>query len=156
MSGGFTVDLSELVALGQNIRDFGENVKDQVAMAGVAAGAKELYDEARALAPVSEAAHIFYGRNSKQTGVTYRFLPGNLRAAIYRVYSPEKSGPSRKEYRISWNSRKAPYGHMVEFGTIRVPAHSFLGASLSALPRAYQAAKLEMGAKLLTILRATP
>ncbi|MFS2007970.1 hypothetical protein ACEN9F_30620 [Duganella sp. CT11-25] len=153
MSGGFTVDLSQLVTLRQDIRDFGVAVKEEVAMSGVAAGAKVLYDHARMLAPVSEEAHIFYGRNSKRTGVTYTFLPGNLRASIYRVYSPEKSGDDRKEYRISWNHIKAPYGHMVEFGTVNAPAHSFLGASLSVLPQAYQTAKIEMGAKLLTLQR---
>ncbi len=156
MSGGFTVDLSQLAGLRQDIREFGENVKDQVAMAGVAAGAKVLYEEARTLAPVSEKAHRFYGRASKRNGVTYLFQPGNLRAAIYRVYSAEKSTDSRKEYRISWNARKAPYGHMVEFGTINVPAHSFLGAALSFLPQAYQEAKIAMGAKLIAVMRATP
>ncbi len=150
---GFTVDLSQLTALRQSIRDFGDAVKEEVALAGVAAGAKELYDQARMLAPISEEAHIFYGRNSKRTGVTYKFEPGNLRAAIYRVYSPEKSGPDRKEYRISWNHIKAPYGHMVEFGTEHGPAHSFLGASLSVLPQAYAAARVEMGAKLIMLQR---
>jgi hypothetical protein len=149
----FTVDLSQLVVLRQQIRDFGDAVKEEVALAGVAAGAKELYDQARMLAPVSEETHIFYGRNSKRTGVTYTFQPGNLRAAIYRVYSPERSGPDRKEYRISWNHFKAPYGHMVEFGTEYVPAHSFLGASLSALPQAFAAAKVEMGVKLISLQR---
>jgi HK97 gp10 family phage protein len=149
----FTVDLSGLAALGQNIRDFGEDVKDQVAMAGAAAAAKVMYDEARILAPESEKAHIFYGRNSKRTGVTYLFQPGNLRAAIYRAYSPEKSGPSRKEYRISWNHIKAPYGHMVEFGTSDAPAHPFLGPALSVTPQAFTAAKVEMGAKLITLQR---
>lgn len=154
MSGGFTVDLSQLAGLRRDIREFGDTVKDQVAMAGVAAGAKVLYEEARALAPVSEERHTFYGRASKRTGVTYTFQPGNLRAAIYRAYSPEKSGDSRKEYRISWNARKAPYGHMVEFGTARAPAHPFLGPALSFLPQAYQEAKLAMGAQLVTIIRA--
>lgn len=156
MSGGFTVDLSELAGLRRDIREFGDTVKDQVAMAGAAAGAKVLYEEARELAPISEKAHRFYGRASKRNGVTYVFRPGNLRAAIYRAYSAEKSGDSRKEYRISWNSRKAPYGHMVEFGTSRAPAYPFLGPALSFLPQAYQEAKIAMGAKLITIMRAAP
>jgi HK97 gp10 family phage protein len=147
----FTVDLSQLVVLQRDIRSFGEAVKDEVAMAGVAAGAKVIYDEARARAPVSEEVHIFYGRDSLRTGVTYTFAPGNLRDSIYRAYSPERSGPVRKEYSISWNHTQAPYGYMVEFGTSNASASPFLGPSLSMLPEAYTSAKVAMGAQLMTI-----
>lgn len=148
---GFSVDLSQLAGLRRDIREWGSDVKNEVAMAGAASGARVLYNQARLNAPVSDKAHTFYGRASKRTGVTYTFAPGNLRDSIYRVFSPEKSGPNRKEYRISWNSRKAPYGHMVEFGTSKAAPHSFLGAALSSLPEAYQSAKVAMGAQLITI-----
>lgn len=148
-----TVDLSQLSGLRGQVRDWGDQVKDQVAMAGAAAGARVLYDEARTFAPMSEKAHYFYGRSSRKTGVKYLFQPGNLREAIYRKFSPEKSGPTLKTYRISWNHIKAPYGHMVEFGTSRAPAHPFLGAALAFLPSAFAAAKVEMGAQLVTIGR---
>jgi HK97 gp10 family phage protein len=153
VSRGFNVDLSQIAGLQRDIREWGENVKDEVAMAGVAAGARVLYHEAQANAPVSDEAHTFYGRASVRTGVTYTFAPGNLRNSIYRKFSPEYSGPSRKEYRISWNHLKAPYGHMVEFGTSRAAPHSFIGAALSALPEAYTSAKVAMGAQLVTIQR---
>lgn len=149
----FSVDLSGLAGLRRDIREWGEDVKDQVAMSGAAAGAKVLYNMARVLAPVSDKVHTFYGRSSRRTGVTYTFAPGNLRNSIYRVYSPEYSGPTRKEYRISWNHFKAPYGHMVEFGTSRAAPHSFLGAALSSLPEAYLSAKIAMGAQLLQLQR---
>jgi HK97 gp10 family phage protein len=153
MSSGFTVDLSQLDGLRRDIREWGDDVKDQVAMAGAAGGARVLYNEAKARAPVSDEVHTFYGRASKRTGVTYTFRPGNLRDSIYRKFSPEYSSPTRKEYRISWNHFKAPYGHMVEFGTSKAEPHSFLGAALSALPEALVSAKLAMGAQLIQIQR---
>lgn len=149
----FTVDLSQFANLSSQLRDFAAGLHEQVALDGVAAMAQVVYTQARLLAPISEQAHIFYGRDSKRTGVTYKFQPGNLRAAIYRAYSPERSGTTRKEYRISWSHRKAPYGHMVELGTSTAPAHPFLGPSLSVLPEAYAAAKVEMGASLLALQR---
>lgn len=41
---------------------------------------------------------------------------GNLNSAIYWVKSPEESTPVSKVYKISWNKRKAPHGHLIEFG----------------------------------------
>lgn len=41
---------------------------------------------------------------------------GRLRNAIYQVYSEDQSGPGRATYHISWNHRKAPHGHLIEFG----------------------------------------
>lgn len=149
----FTVDLSELVALRTQLQDFATDVHEVVALRGVAGMAKEIYDEARFYAPISEKAHFFYGRNSVRTGVKYLFQPGNLRAAIYRAFSPERSGATHKEYRVSWNHLKAPYGHMVEFGTSRAPAFPFLGRALTSLPAAIAAGKLEMSVALLEITR---
>ncbi|MES2349151.1 MAG: hypothetical protein V4641_16440 [Pseudomonadota bacterium] len=148
---GFNVDLSELAGLVASVRKFGAVVQDEVAMAGVAAGARVLYVRAKTLAPMSDKVHTFYGRNSKKSGVTYTFAPGNLRNAIFRAFQPEKSGPTNKSYRISWNHIKAPYGHMVEFGTSKASAHSFIGASLSELPEAYRYAKIAMADQLLEI-----
>jgi HK97 gp10 family phage protein len=145
----FSVDLSGLKALSAQLEAFGDFVKGDVAMEGAAAFAKVVYDEARIRAPISEAAHIFYGRNSTKNGVVYRFEPGSLRAAIYRKYSEEKSTGTLKAYRISWNQKKAPYGHMVELGTLHAPAHSFLGAAFYARQQDGSVAALAaMAAKL--------
>ena len=51
---------------------------------------------------------------------------GNLSSSIYWAYSPERSTEGKKTYRISWNTKKAPHGHLVEFGTSRAPAHPFV------------------------------
>lgn len=44
---------------------------------------------------------------------------GNLRKSIYQVFSRDNSGPVRAEYHISWNNKKAPHGHLVEFGHVQ-------------------------------------
>lgn len=101
------------------------------------AGAEELYFEARLRCPVSEHAHVFYGKNSKASGVTYRFSPGNLRDSLYQAFSKDNSaargkGYDRATYHVAWNHQKAPYGFMVEFGTPRAPAHPFLRPAYDA------------------------
>ncbi len=92
-------------ALGRQLDQFAKNIREEVAFSGVAAMARVLQDEARAQVPV---------------------MTGQLRAAIYRVYSPEQSDENLKTYRISWNRRKAPHGHLIEFGTSRAPAQPFM------------------------------
>jgi hypothetical protein len=61
------------------------------------AGAQVLYDEARRLA----------GANRRT---------GNLQAGVYQVFSKSSSGRDHAVYHISWNAKKAPHGHLVEFG----------------------------------------
>jgi hypothetical protein len=62
------------------------------------AGAQVLYDEVK----------LNVGRIKKKTG--------NLDASIYQVYSTDNSTHAKATYHISWNARKAPHGHLVEYG----------------------------------------
>jgi HK97 gp10 family phage protein len=59
------------------------------------AGGEVLRDEAKLLAPVKD---------------------GVLKDAIYLAYKDALSGESRQVYSVSWNHRKAPHGHLIEFG----------------------------------------
>lgn len=86
------------------------------------AGAQIIYDRAKLLVPVSKAAHKFYGSHA----VYGPYNPGTLRDAIYQVFSKDNSFSDVSTYHISWNANKAPYGGMVEFGTSKAPAHSFV------------------------------
>jgi hypothetical protein len=43
-------------------------------------------------------------------------VTGNLARSVYQVYSVNNSGEGRATYHVSWNTRKAPHGHLVEFG----------------------------------------
>lgn len=127
---------------------FAKDIREQVLFSGVAAMAKVIYDEARAKAPVSTEGHWFHGTSFKINGTKYWFEPGSLKAAIYRVYSPEKSNDESKLYRISWNEKKAPYGFMVEFGTSRAPAHPFMRPAFDRVNDAIQAGKARMAERI--------
>jgi len=61
---------------------------------GVAAG-QAVRDEAKARAPVED---------------------GTLRDSIYLAYRNGESTESLVVYQVSWNSKKAPHGHLLEFG----------------------------------------
>lgn len=65
------------------------------------AGAQVLYDEVK--------------RNVARIGTK----TGNLASAIYQAFSADNSGKGRATYHISWNAKKAPHGHLVEYGHIQ-------------------------------------
>ena len=118
------------------------------------AGANTLYFEALLRCPVSAEEHVFYGKDSKRTGVTWTFQPGNLRNAIYQAFSKDQSieapdGYQKATYHVSWNHQDAPYGFMVEFGTSRASAHPFLRPAYDSAARdALDDARIEFGKRL--------
>lgn len=75
---------------------------------GVAMGT-EVRDEARVRAPVLQPG------NKGTDGQT----PGELRDSIYLAYDDKRQALSRGtsyRYVVSWNSKRAPHGHLLEFG----------------------------------------
>lgn len=44
---------------------------------------------------------------------------GKLAGSIYQAYSKRESTPGHAVYHVSWNARKAPHGHLVEFGHLQ-------------------------------------
>lgn len=116
-----------------------EIVKASEASVRVAAqaGAQVLYDETRLRAPVAKRAYT--NKRGK------RIVPGALKASIYQVYSKDNSTEQRATYHVSWNAKKAPHGHLVEFGTSRAPAHPFLRPAFDARQAdALQASRVAM------------
>lgn len=97
--------------------------QDQVRPAAQA-GAQVLYDEVKVRVPVSKKTRKL------KSGRTV--APGALRDSIYQVYSKDNSQAERATYHVSWNYKKAPHGHLVEFGTSRSPAHPFLRPAYDA------------------------
>lgn len=91
------LDLNGLDAL---IDELGENAREAIRPASQAA-AQVLYDEVKANAE----------RIKKKSG--------NLASSIYQVYSTMLSGPSNAVYHVSWNSKKAPHGGLVEYGHLQ-------------------------------------
>lgn len=91
------VDLGSLDAL---LSDKREKVESAVRPAAQA-GAQVIYDAVKA-----NVAAI----GSKS---------GNLNKSIYQVFSEGNSRPGKATYHVSWNAKKAPHGHLVEFGHIQ-------------------------------------
>lgn len=80
----------------------------------------EMGDEAEEAArPAAQAAaQVLYDEVVRNVGA----IPtktGKLRQAIYQAFSEANSGPGHATYHVSWNVRKAPHGHLVEFGHIQ-------------------------------------
>lgn len=97
MSKMFSVDLSSLNSL---IEDLGERA-DEAARPAAQAAAQVIYDEAK--------------RRVNAIGKK----TGNLASSIYQAYSKNNSGPGHATYHVSWNAKKAPHGHLVEYGHLQ-------------------------------------
>jgi HK97 gp10 family phage protein len=117
------VDLAEISAALDGITASADKHVREAAQAG----AEHLYFEARLRVPESEKEHWFHGTNKR-----YLFQPGTLRNSLYQVYSKDHSGKSVATYHVAWNHKKCPYGFMVEYGTVRAPAHPFLRPAYDA------------------------
>ena len=105
----------------------GDGIKDQVRPAAQA-GAQVLYDEVLLRVPVSKKT-----RKTKRGEV---IPPGTLKGSVYQAFSADNSNEGRATYHISWNAKKAPHGHLVEYGTSRAPAHPFLRPAYDAKQKA--------------------
>lgn len=73
----------------------GGELRVKLARSMAVAGGEVLRDEAKLLAPVEE---------------------GVLRDAIYLAFKDAKSNEQQVVYSVTWNSKKAPHGHLIEFG----------------------------------------
>lgn len=92
MSVKATTDLSSVFAGLDALND----IKTSLARSMGVAGGQIVRDEAKARAPVGET--------------------GNLKRSIYLAYKDATSTESVVVYSVSWNSKIAPHGHLVEFG----------------------------------------
>jgi hypothetical protein len=75
-------------------------------------------DVNQAVRPAAQAgAQVFYDQvHQNISGL--RTYTGNLKSSIYQTYSEGQSLPQFgvAVYQVSWNSKKAPHGHLLEFG----------------------------------------
>lgn len=116
-----------------NMRQFKQKMAAELALLQKAtrpaaqAGAQIVYERAKQLAPVSDAAHMFQIEGRKYGP----FAPGTLRDSIYHAFSKDNSYKDMSVYHVSWNATKAPYGAMVEVGTSRAPAQSFIARAVT-------------------------
>lgn len=87
---------------------------------GLEALLDELGEEAEeAIRPAAQAgAQVLYNQVKANVAALGR-VTGNLDRSIYQVYSETKSGPLLAAYDVSWNHKKAPHGHLVEYGYLQ-------------------------------------
>jgi len=74
--------------------------------------------EAAARPAAQAAAQVLYDEVKRNVAAIPK-KTGNLDRSIYQVFSTSLSSPGVATYHISWNHRKAPHGHLVEFGHIQ-------------------------------------
>lgn len=87
------VDTSEWTAALAKLAD--PAMRESLARSMAVAGGKVLRDEAKQQAPMES---------------------GRLKSAIYLAYKEGKSTDTRVVYSVTWNAKKAPHGHLLEFG----------------------------------------
>lgn len=76
-------------------------------------------DAETAARPAAQAmAQVFYEEVQRNVGRIKR-KTGNLASSIYQAYSADNSRQGHATYHVSWNARKAPHGHLVEFGHLQ-------------------------------------
>lgn len=128
-------------AVQASLSKLGGALSESLARSMGVAGGKVMRDTAKELAPEYDGSTGLAGGKN----VDIPPIPGLLKSAIYLAYKDKLSTGDHVTYGISWNSKIAPHGHLLEFGhwrinkivngvptTIRlpfpkwVPAHPFL------------------------------
>lgn len=135
----------------------------------------ELAAEANAaVRPAAQAgAQVLYDEVKRNVGRLKR-KTGNLERSIYQAFSPDNSGDGKVTYHVSWNRKKAPHGHLVEFGHLQryevsfdpntkrftthkdrplpvpkqIAAKPFVRPAMAKFPQALEAAKEELFKRL--------
>lgn len=86
-------DTSGMLAGLERLRS--QALRESLARSMAVAGGEVLRDEAKAFAPVAD---------------------GVLKGSIYLAFKEKRSTENQVTYSISWNSKVAPHGHLIEFG----------------------------------------
>lgn len=158
--------------------------KSSVTFSMDTSGLNQWLDElqAEALAAVRPAAQagaqVLYDEVKRNVARLKR-KTGNLDRSIYQAFSPDNSVDGKVTYHVSWNRRKAPHGHLVEFGHLQryeisfdpntkrftthkdrplaapkqVAARPFVRPAMAKFPQALEAAKAELFKRLDAKLR---
>lgn len=87
---------------------------DSRQMAALVDGMRQ--DVETASRPAAQAGAQFIYNQVRQNVGRLGQKTGNLQRSIYQVYSKDQSVSGQEVYHISWNARKAPHGHLVEYG----------------------------------------
>jgi HK97 gp10 family phage protein len=77
------------------------------------------YSADEAARPAAQAAAQVLYDEVKRNVARIKPKTGNLARGIYQAYSRDNSAQGRATYHVSWNAKKAPHGHLVEFGHLQ-------------------------------------
>lgn len=76
-------------------------------------------DVNEAIRPAAQAAaQVLYDAVKSNVAAIGR-KTGNLDKSIYQAFGQKQSSDTRASYFVSWNPRKAPHGHLLEYGFIQ-------------------------------------
>lgn len=100
MKSAMSIDTSDVTA---GLTHLGGGLLNSLARSMAVAGGQVLRDEAKVRAP-------------KGTAEGGSITPGLLASAMYLAYQDTKSTETVVMYSVSWNAKKAPHGHLQEFG----------------------------------------
>ncbi|BAM29084.1 hypothetical protein G176_gp12 [Xanthomonas phage CP1] len=143
-------------------------------ISGVLSALNDLRDDSDSVSRTMAFESAAVVRDSAKAHV--RSKTGRLKGAIYAVYVPEESTEVRHVYAVSWNKKKAPHGHLVEYGhwrtnvvaevdgkwlftkeklatPVHVPARSFLRPGYDSVKGRLVEVANKAGAKRLAELR---
>jgi hypothetical protein len=102
---GISVDTSGFGQLLANLSDAAGDAVRPAAQAGI----QVIYDQIK--------MNVLGLANAPLKVAALGAKTGNLKDSIYQVYSKSNSEDGKvAEYHASWNARKAPHGHLVEYG----------------------------------------
>lgn len=156
-------------AVQASLSKLGASLSVSLARSMGVAGGQVMRDTAKELAPEYDGATGLAGGSNVERPPR----PGLLKSAIYLAFKDRMSDSGHVTYGISWNSKLAPHGHLVEFGHWRVnkivhgvpttiplkypkwvPAHPFLRPAFDMATGAAKLAMVERGkARLPELLR---
>lgn len=90
------------------------SAKRSMDISGVLAGLDLLNEHAGSVARTMAFESAAAVRDSAKGFI--RSKTGNLKSSMYAAYVPEDSTEERHVYAVSWNRKKAPHGHLIEYG----------------------------------------
>lgn len=155
-----TTEVFDDRAVQATLSKLGATLSTSLARSMGVAGGQVMRDTAKALAPEYDGSTGLAGGSN----VDRPPPPGLLKSAIYLAYKERLSAQDHVTYGISWNSKVAPHGHLLEFGHWRinkiingvpttiplpfpkwVPAHPFLRPAFDAALIPAKAAMIARG-----------
>lgn len=121
-----TIQITGLREIGERMRALSTDIAGKVAVAATLAGATVIQKRAVALAPEEEKVVTAHGKE----GVV-KIPPGNLKANIKTLKVPKRQLEMTSEHVVRIRGGRkfgyaSNYGSKQEFGTVKMPKHSFL------------------------------